>query len=152
MKRLLTLGVVATAFALVACGGGESGKADTANNAEMAKKTEPAAQQVDSHQMDNHSSDADSHAGHDHDAPMLQTGTEISLTGNMGCGHCNFQIGNHCTAAMKTAEGQIVIFDDVAQDTEMFENRMDGAEVTVAGVVSYDADGVAHMKLKDTPM
>ncbi|MEZ4647750.1 MAG: hypothetical protein R3E97_03010 [Candidatus Eisenbacteria bacterium] len=147
MKRLLTLGVATIAFALVACGGGESGKTDTAQHDDMAKKTESAAQQM-----------ATEHPGQaggspeGGDAPKLTTGSEITLTGNMGCGHCNFQIGNHCTAAMQTADGQIVIFDGVAEDSEMFQNRMDGAKVEVAGVVSYDADGVAHMKLTNTPM
>lgn len=146
MKRLLTLGAALVCVFTVACGSGDSGtakdtpaadtgKADTGDHGSMAAKT----------------TDSMAAGGETH-AEMLPTGSEITLTGNMGCGHCNFQIGNSCAAAMKTADGNIVIFDGVSHESEMFQNRMDGAEVTVAGVVSYDETGVAHMALKDTPM
>lgn len=164
MKRLMILGVVALGVAAIACGGG-GGSQDT-----QAQKAAPAT--------DDHGHDHDDHDGHDHppatntpehpsdagdaagspagatgaQAEMLATGTEITLNGNMGCGHCNFQIGTSCSAAMKTADGHIVIFDNVPATTEMFQKRMEGAAVTVQGVVSYDAAGVAHMALKETPM
>lgn len=172
MKRLMTLGVVALGLVAlglvaVACGGG-GGSQDT-----QADKAAPAS-------ADDHGHDHDDHDGHDHppttaqehpsaageaagtpagrataegaQAAMLPTGSEVTLNGNMGCGHCNFQIGTTCSAAMKTADGHIVIFDNVPATTEMFQKRMEGAAVTVQGVVNYDPAGIAHMTLKETPM
>jgi len=149
MKRLLTIGAVALCVFGIACGNGDSGKTEADKDTQAA--TETAANQTGQESMvaEGHAEMTPSSGG---EMEMLATGTEISLNGNMGCGHCNFQIGNSCAAAMKTADGHIVIFDNVPQESKMFENRMDGAEVTVAGVVTYDESGVAHMTLKDTPM
>ena len=147
MKRLLTLGAVAICALGVACGSQDSGETGAA-------KDTPPATQMDGDQegQEGMATSGEDEMAAEEPTEMLATGSEITLTGNMGCGHCNFHIGTHCAAAMKTADGHIVIFDDVPQESEMFQNRMQGAEVTVAGVVSYDESGVAHMKLKDTPM
>lgn len=75
------------------------------------------------------------------------SGMVIQLTGKMGCGHCNFQIGETCSAAMQTADGKIYVIDGVAEDSELFKNRMSGKEITVAGVVK-EVGGVAHIDAK----
>jgi hypothetical protein len=75
------------------------------------------------------------------------SGTVVQVTGKMGCGHCNFHIGETCSAAMQTADGKIYVIDGVAEDSEVFKNRMSGKEITVAGVVK-EVDGISHIEAK----
>lgn len=169
MKRLLTLAAICVAALGMACSSGDQGgtadQNDQAAGSEMAKA--PAGGGAGSADHDDHTGhDHDDHAGHDHgddghdhpgstaagSAEKLPTGTEVTLAGTMGCGHCNFQVGSSCSAAMKTADGHIVIFDNVPSESEMFQKRMEGGPINVAGVISYDESGVAHMALKNPPM
>jgi len=64
----------------------------------------------------------------------------VTVAGNVGCGHCNFGIGDHCAAAMKTADGTIYLLEGV-DDTPVFTDRKTGKPIEVVGV-EKDTDGV----------
>jgi hypothetical protein len=83
-------------------------------------------------------------------AHVIPAGTEVTLTGTVGCGHCTYQVGNSCSAAIKTSDGIVWVLDGIGAGDELFENRFDGGEVTMAGVVHY-VDGVAHLTPAEKP-
>ena len=83
-------------------------------------------------------------------AHVIPAGTEVTLTGTVGCGHCTYQVGNSCSAALKTGDGIVWVLDGIGAGDELFENRFDGGEVTMAGVVHY-VDGVAHLTPAQEP-
>jgi len=83
-------------------------------------------------------------------AHVIPAGTEVTLTGTVGCGHCTYQVGNSCSAALKTSDGIVWVLDGIGAGDELFENRFDGGEVTMAGVVHY-VDGVAHLTPAQDP-
>lgn len=76
-------------------------------------------------------------------AASVQTG-EIEIVGTIGCGHCTYSIGESCSAAMQTADGAIYILEDLGEDDEPFEQRLDGKSITVRGV-SVERDGVGYI-------
>jgi hypothetical protein len=84
------------------------------------------------------------------DAPA--PGTEVVLTGNLGCGHCTFHIGTSCAAAVQTADGGIYILRGVEQDSELFQQRKSGKEVRVVGTVSEGEDGTRFLDLESYQM
>ena len=79
------------------------------------------------------------------------SGDMVTLVGTSGCGHCNFHKGESCSAAMKTADGNIYILDGVDHDSEMFQKRMDGIQVKVTGVVAERA-GDNHVTVHSLEM
>jgi hypothetical protein len=68
---------------------------------------------------------------------------EITLVGNLGCGHCNYEKGTACAAAIQTEDGTVYLLD-VDSSSELFTKRFGGAEVKVVGVVS-EKDGERHV-------
>jgi hypothetical protein len=69
-----------------------------------------------------------------------------TLTGTSGCGHCDFKLGDSCSAAMKTADGKIYVLDGVDPESELFKERMKGHEITVKGEIQI-VDGQPHMEV-----
>jgi len=69
----------------------------------------------------------------------------VSLAGTTGCGHCDFHIGDSCSAAMKTADGTIYILDGVDPESKLFTDRQNAMNVKVVGVVKDGADGAKHV-------
>ena len=144
MKYLLVALVAASI--LTGCSGGTSEKAsdpagdDTASSAATGEQTD-AGQTVDQHAAADHAA-ATTPLGE-----AIPTGTEVTLTGVVGCGHCTYHVGNSCSTALKTNDGTVWILDGISEGDGLFENRFEGAEVTMAGVVSY-VDGIAHLTPK----
>lgn len=132
MKHLLTFSAILCLGMAVGCTSGEGTKQEPA-------AAKPAAQET-------HSKPAESTPANSATAQNV-SGTEVQLTGKMGCGHCNFHIGETCSAAMQTADGKIYVIDGVSEESEVFKNRMSGKEITVAGVVK-DVNGIAHIDAK----
>ena len=67
---------------------------------------------------------------------QLEEGSEVTVAGKLGCGHCNYQVGEGCSAAIQTAEGTIFILD-VAEESEWFQKRFGGAKLEVTGKVRH---------------
>ena len=107
--------------------------ADKAGDAahDMADKVQDAAK--DMH--------ADAHAA----LQTLDNG-HVMLVGTTGCGHCDFKMGNSCSAAVKTANGSIFIIDGVESSDPLFQNRQEGMKVKVEGKLAHAADG-HHIEL-----
>ena len=70
------------------------------------------------------------------EAHQLEEGTEITVAGKLGCGHCNYQASDGCSAAIQTAEGAVFILD-VAEESKWFQNRFGGAKLEVTGKVQH---------------
>lgn len=121
---------------LAGCGGSSSDQAPADSNAEHAAAGDHAAS--------DHAGNAPEAGQQPPAAHVIPAGTEVTLTGTVGCGHCTYQIGNSCSTAMKTSDGIVWILDGIGPGNELFENRFDAGEITMAGVVSY-VDGVAHL-------
>jgi hypothetical protein len=73
-------------------------------------------------------------------------GAEVSLAGTLGCGHCNYHVATECAAAIKTASGDVYLIDNADKDSELFQKRYDGIQVTVNGNVS-ETDDVNHITM-----
>lgn len=136
MKTILLAGL---ALGLVACSSETESDAKTAaqDAAKSAEKTMEHAANTAAEVTEKVADQA---------AKILPVGQEIELSGTMGCGHCNYQVGNSCSAALQTADGTIVIIDGVSHDDDLYKNRFDQDEVSFKGVVSYDGDQ-AHFKM-----
>lgn len=76
------------------------------------------------------------------------TTASTTISGELGCGHCNYEVGESCSAAIKTASGEIYILEDAQ---ELFDKRFDGGTVEVAGTV-VEKDGTHHMKVDSYEM
>lgn len=70
------------------------------------------------------------------EARQLEEGAEITVAGKLGCGHCTYHVGEGCSAAIQTAEGSVFILD-VAEESEWFQNRFEGASLEVTGKVQH---------------
>jgi hypothetical protein len=73
-------------------------------------------------------------------AMAVNVGDELTLTGTAGCGHCNFHIAESCAMAMQVADGTIFLLDGIGEDTEAFNQRTKGMEITVIGKVTEAGD------------
>jgi len=75
---------------------------------------------------------------------VMQTmsgGMELAtVSGAMGCGHCNFQLTPACAAAVQTADGTVWILEGVDEQSELFQHRKDLGMVHVTGTQRTDAD------------
>ncbi len=82
-------------------------------------------------------------------APAVEaTGTPVTLTGLVGCGHCNFQKTEHCSAAIQTAGGEVYVIDGVTTDSEIWKLREENAKnCEVVGPVAKGEDGLNHIKM-----
>lgn len=65
----------------------------------------------------------------------FEPGQEVTLQGQLGCGHCNFHMGETCSAALQVAEGLVIILD-VSEDHELYTDRFSGRRVEVVGTVA----------------
>jgi hypothetical protein len=112
-------------FALAACssGGGDSATQETA-----AETTEAAAEAPTEAPVE---------------VASVQTG-EVELAGTLGCGHCNHQIGDGCSAALQTADGAIYILEGLGAGDAPFDQRTAGKQITVRGT-AVDRDGVGYV-------
>jgi hypothetical protein len=75
-------------------------------------------------------------------------GETVTLTGNVGCGHCNFGKTSECSSAIQTADGTVTVIDGVSTDSELWklrEENMKPAEVT--GTIAQGPDGLQHMQM-----
>ncbi|HWN80509.1 MAG TPA: hypothetical protein VNM87_00290 [Candidatus Udaeobacter sp.] len=75
-------------------------------------------------------------------------GAPVTLTGNVGCGHCNFGKTSECSSAIQTADGNVTVIDGVAHDSELWklrEENMKQAEVT--GTMAQGPDGLQHLQM-----
>ena len=84
-------------------------------------------------------------AGHDAGteavaASAVSVGDELTLTGTAGCGHCTYAKGTSCAMAMQVADGTVYILDGIEEDTEAFNQRTDGLEISVVGKVTDTGD------------
>jgi hypothetical protein len=112
-------------FALAAC---SSGGSDDASHESPAETTETAAE-------------APTEAAAE--VVSVQTG-EVELAGKLGCGHCNHQIGDSCSAAVQTADGAIYILEGMGEGDAPFDQRFEGKQITVRGT-AVDRDGVGYV-------
>lgn len=96
----------------------------------------------------------DTHAGQS-DASQTTTadaseatpsGDEVVLAGTLGCGHCNYHVATECAAALKTASGDVYLIDNADKDSDLFQKRYDGIQVSVNGTVS-EMDEVKHIAM-----
>ena len=78
-------------------------------------------------------------------------GTEVTLTGSLGCGHCTFGKGEACAVAVQTADGGVYILRGVEESSELFEDRMSGKEIRVVGTLA-EGDGAQFLDLKSYEM
>jgi hypothetical protein len=72
----------------------------------------------------------------------------VTLTGNVGCGHCNFGKTSECSSAIQTADGTVTVIDGVSLDSELWklrEENMKPAEVT--GTIAQGPDGLQHIQM-----
>jgi hypothetical protein len=86
-----------------------------------------------------------------HGPEGVAEGELVTLTGTLGCGHCTYHVGNSCAAAVKTSEGVVYILDKVGEDSELFQKRYDGTEITVVGVPS-EQGGANHVAVASWQM
>ena len=141
MKHLLV--ALAAVSVLAGCSGDTSEKAPDPAGNDAASSAAPPEQAEAGPAMDQHA-EADHAAKTTPLAETIPAGTEVTLTGVVGCGHCTYHIANSCSTALKTDDGTVWILDGIDEGDELFENRYEGTEVTMAGVVSY-VGGVAHL-------
>ena len=127
MKFLATLSILGLLF-LVACSGGEESSSQQA-----------AESQTESASHDEVAVDAAETAGVDQD------GSEVTLAGKLGCGHCTYHVGTSCSAAIQTAEGTVYILD-VDEESETFQDRYSGRDLEVTGILSNKGD-THHVKV-----
>lgn len=75
-------------------------------------------------------------------------GTPVTLSGLVGCGHCNFQKTEHCSAAIQTAAGEVYVIDGVTTDSEIWKLREENAKnCELVGTVAKGEDGLNHIKM-----
>jgi hypothetical protein len=125
MKALLTFSLIAVLAALAACsGGGESQQA----------QGEVADQQAQSQAKT--TIDEAEEAVAKTEAKQLEEGSEVTVVGTLGCGHCTYHVGDSCSAAIQTAEGAVYILD-VAEESDWFKDRYSGTQLEVTGKIHH---------------
>jgi hypothetical protein len=67
-----------------------------------------------------------------------------TVSGTMGCAHCNFQLTPTCAAAVQTADGVVWILEGVDEQSELFQHRKDLGMVNVSGTQRTDA-GMSYL-------
>ncbi len=127
--KLLT-GVCALLFglALIGCGGQQGEQAATHGDTQSAAtESAPAA---------------------DTETPAAEASAPVTLTGTVGCGHCNFGKTSSCSAAIQTAAGDVYVIDGVEHDSELWKLREENAKACeVTGTVAKGDDGLMHLNL-----
>ena len=125
MTRLLT---ALCAILLVAGCGGGSGYGDGDQATDQAETA-----QQEAHEAANEAGSAALVA------PASYEGAEtMTLTGDLGCGHCSHQMGTSCSAALQTADGTVYILDGMGAGDMPFDKRFDGLKLKVVGAVAQN--------------
>ncbi len=128
MKSMSGVLAVLLALALVGCGGSQTQEEHGATttdetHSQAASETAPAE-----------------------GAPA--EGSMVTLTGTVGCGHCNFGKTEHCSSAIQTAAGELYVIDGVGQDDELWKLREENAkQCEVSGTVTKGEDGLMHVTM-----
>ena len=123
MRILSLLAIFALVFAL-GCGS-------------QTEKSDDAAAAVD--QAVDHVTSEITDQVQDAVASVAAVGTAVNLTGTAGCGHCTYGKGEGCAMAMQV-DDVVYILDGIGEDTEAFNQRMAGSEITVAGTLTDIGD------------
>jgi hypothetical protein len=76
----------------------------------------------------------------------FEIGQQVTLQGQLGCGHCNFHTGEACSAALQVADGPVVILD-VSEDHELYTGRFSGRQIEVVGTIASIDDAGAHVEV-----
>jgi hypothetical protein len=144
MKTRITILLASVAvLALAGC----SGSGD--QSAESAKQTvETAAKDVSDAATDAAAKMQDAMAAV---ADLAPKEGETLLVGTMGCGHCNFHIGDSCAAAMKTADGTVYIMEGVEAGNVLFDERKSEKPIQVVGTTT-EKDGVHYVTVRQYNM
>ncbi len=63
---------------------------------------------------------------------------KLSLSGPIGCGHCSFNLVDHCVPVVQTADGTVyvVVAATKADRRTLMAARLRGGTLTVTGTVS----------------
>jgi hypothetical protein len=82
-------------------------------------------------------------------APAVMETTPVmaepaSVSGTMGCGHCNYGVTPACSAALQTADGVVWILEEVDEQSELFQQRKELGMVSVTGTAREEA-GVHYL-------
>lgn len=137
MRNSKLVVMIIVGFALVLAVGCQSG---STNQPTAAETTQDAANDTGSMADAGEVAEAAS-------SDLSSVGAEVQLAGTLGCGHCSFSKGDRCSAAVQTADGDIVVLD-VADDHELYAERFSGRAVTVDGAVAKRADdGTPHVEV-----
>jgi hypothetical protein len=130
MKFLHGMCALALAVALIGCGN----KAAEQQAATAGSESRPAATET---------------APAAETAPATEaTGAPVTLTGLVGCGHCNFQKTERCSAAIQVASGEVYVIDGVTTDSEIWKLREENAKnCEVVGTVAKGEEGLNHIKM-----
>lgn len=122
MRKILILSTVA--LLAFGCGQASDEATQAENAADTATKTTTEKPQVEA------------------------TTASTTLSGELGCGHCAYNVGESCSAALKTASGEIYILDNA---DEPFQKRFDGGTIEVVGTVT-EKDGQKHVAVESYQM
>lgn len=141
--------LLAAAALLVACGEAQESADQAAGAAQDAVET---AGEV-AGDLAERAGDAAEAAGDKVHAALSAHEGEVLVTGTLGCGHCTYNQGETCSAAMQTADGTVYILDGVTTDEEAFNQRFSGKEIVAVGtVVPAEGEGAAHLKVREYNM
>jgi len=117
------------ALALVACGG--------------ANESEPAAETHDDAMAQ---SEVQPEVQPELQAATYAVGDKVELTGVAGCGHCSYHVTDSCAMAMSVGD-VVYILDGIDDDTEAFNQRTSGKQISVVGVLT-DAGDPKHIQVE----
>jgi len=131
MKSLHVMCALALALALIGCGNKaaeeQTATPEGAQSQPAATETTPAAET---------------------DPAAEAAGPPVTLSGLVGCGHCNFQKTEHCSAAIQVAGGEVYVIDGVTTDSEIWKLREKNAKnCEVVGPVTKGEDGLNHIRM-----
>ncbi len=135
MMKYLTTFAALTLLLIAGCSQGGS-KDQAADNAASGNTT---ADQTQMAETPKDAIDSAQEAAAKTELASMPEGQEVTISGKLGCGHCNYHVGTSCSAAVQTADGGIYVLD-VAEDSEWFQNRYDGLDLKVTGTVHHDGD------------
>jgi hypothetical protein len=135
MMKYLTTFAALTLLLIVGCSQGGSNE-QAADNAASGNATADHTQMAETPKD---AVDSAQEAAAKTELASMPEGQEVTVTGKLGCGHCNYHVGTSCSAAVQTADGGIYVLD-VAEDSEWFQNRYDGLDLKVTGTVHHDGD------------
>ena len=108
-----------------------------------ANESEPAAETHDDAMAQ---TEVEAEAQPEMQAVQYAVGDKVELTGVAGCGHCSYHVTESCSMAM-TVGDVVYILDGIQEDTEAFNQRSSGKEISVVGVLT-DAGDPKHIQVE----